>query len=73
MSDIETVIRSMVATVDEFGQILNPPISRRRVEELCHQGRIPEAFRLGHIWLIPRTAADPRQLKYANKHRKAKR
>ncbi len=69
MNSTESVVRSLVATVEEFGAILQPPISRRRVEELCHTGRIPEAFRIGRLWLIPRNAQDPRQLKYAKRSR----
>lgn len=34
-------------------------ITRRRVQVLCNQGRIPGLERLGKVWAIPKDAAKP--------------
>lgn len=34
-------------------------ISRRRVQILCEQGRIPGAFKVGNTWAIPEDAVKP--------------
>jgi len=31
-------------------------ISRRRVQILCEEGRIPGAFKLSDVWVIPKDA-----------------
>ena len=34
-------------------------ISRRRVQRLCVEGRIPGAFKLSDVWVIPKDAKKP--------------
>lgn len=34
-------------------------ISRRRVQILCEEGRIPGAFKLSDVWVIPKDALKP--------------
>ena len=34
-------------------------ISRRRVQKLCVEGRIPGAFKLSDVWVIPKDAEKP--------------
>ncbi len=34
-------------------------ISRRRIQVLCTQGRIPGAMRIGYSWAIPADAKKP--------------
>ena len=34
-------------------------ITRRRVQVLCNQGRIPGLQRLGKVWAIPKDAEKP--------------
>lgn len=34
-------------------------ISERRVQQLCEQGRVPDAHRFGHNWMIPDDAEKP--------------
>lgn len=34
-------------------------VSKRRVQFLCLQGRIPNAFRIGNVWAIPIDASKP--------------
>ena len=34
-------------------------ISRRRVQILCEEGRIPGAFKVGNTWAIPEEAKKP--------------
>ena len=34
-------------------------ISRRRVQVLCEEGRIPGAFKLSDVWVIPEDAEKP--------------
>lgn len=42
----------------EFGKRQKPPISVRRVNQLCLEGRIPGAYQEGFfIWRIPEDAA----------------
>ena len=40
-------------TADKWG------ITRRRVQLLCEQGRIPGAKKIGTIWIIPDDAVKP--------------
>ena len=45
-------------------------ISQRRVAVLCSEGRIPEAYMLGNMWIIPKDAEKPvdgRSLRYMKK------
>lgn len=47
---------------DEWG------ISLRRVQKLCEESRIEGVQRLGKVWLIPKKAGRPADLRYsANK------
>jgi hypothetical protein len=34
-------------------------VSRRRVQILCEEGRIPGAFKLSDVWFIPKDAEKP--------------
>jgi hypothetical protein len=34
-------------------------ISRRRVQILCEEGRIPGVFKLSNVWVIPKDAEKP--------------
>ncbi|MFY9413161.1 MAG: helix-turn-helix domain-containing protein [Tepidanaerobacteraceae bacterium] len=34
-------------------------ISRRRVQILCEEGRVPGAFKLSNVWAIPKDAEKP--------------
>lgn len=34
-------------------------LSERRVQVLCRQGKIPDVFRLGWAWAIPKDAVKP--------------
>ena len=34
-------------------------ITQRRVEILCDNGRVPDAYRLGRVWAIPKDAVKP--------------
>lgn len=34
-------------------------ISRRRVQTLCSEGRIPRAVRIGFYWAVPQDAEKP--------------
>lgn len=34
-------------------------ISKRRIQTLCSEGRIPGAERLGYCWVIPKDAEKP--------------
>jgi hypothetical protein len=34
-------------------------ITMRRVQALCDNGQIPEAFKLGDIWVIPKGTPKP--------------
>jgi excisionase family DNA binding protein len=38
-------------------------VSARWVQALCHSRRIPGAQRLGRVWLIPRGAGKPTDLR----------
>jgi hypothetical protein len=44
-------------------------ISLRRVQKFCEQGRIGGVQRLGKIWLIPKDAERPVDLRYSNNKR----
>ena len=41
-------------------------ISRRRVQILCEEGRIPGAFKLSDVWVIPKDAEKPADRRKAN-------
>lgn len=47
-------------------------ISQRRVQILCSSGRIPNVFKLGDTWAIPKTASKPYDLRLKNNHKKEK-
>lgn len=51
-------------TPKEFGQKLNPPVSARRVVEMCNKGQLPEAQKIGKVWVIHENAKDPRDKRY---------
>lgn len=34
-------------------------ISKRRIQKLCEENRIPNVVRFSRIWLIPKNAAKP--------------
>lgn len=42
-------------------------ISRRRVQILCEEGRIPGAFKLSDVWIIPKDAEKPADRRRARK------
>lgn len=42
-------------------------ISGRRVNSLCNEGRIAGAEKKGFMWLIPRSAAKPADLRYGKR------
>ena len=42
-------------------------ISRRRVQILCEEGRIPGAFKLSDVWVIPKDAEKPADRRKAKK------
>ena len=44
-------------------------ISARWVQALCHGRRIPGAQRLGRVWLIPRGAQKPADLRVTARRR----
>ena len=54
-------------TPEEFGKLLKPPVSKRRVTEMCAKGQIKEAQKIGKVWVIPKNAKDPRDKKYMKK------
>lgn len=41
-------------------------ISIRRVQKFCEQGRIKGVQRLGKIWIIPKDAPRPADLRYSD-------
>lgn len=41
-------------------------ISRRRVQILCEEGRIPRAFKVGNTWAIPEDAEKPQDKRKFN-------
>lgn len=45
-------------------------ISRRRVQVLCEEGRIPGAFKVGNTWAIPDDAEKPQDRRQFNKFNK---
>ena len=57
-------------TPEEFGKKLDPPVSGRRVLELCRKGQIKEALKVGRAWAIPANAKDPRDPRYMRKDKK---
>ncbi len=38
-------------------------ISERRVQKLCGENRIEGVIRFGHIWMIPKSAAKPKDMR----------
>jgi excisionase family DNA binding protein len=44
--------RNDIISSEEAAAILN--VTRRRVQVLCAEGRIPGAMRIGGTWLLPR-------------------
>lgn len=38
-------------------------ISERRIQKLCGEDRISGAMRIGHAWLIPKSAEKPRDMR----------
>ncbi len=42
-------------------------ISERRVQKLCEGNRIEGVIRFGHIWMIPKSAPKPEDLRFKNK------
>ncbi len=44
---------TMAETAENWG------ISRRRVQKLCSDGRIPGVSRLGSVWMIPKNSEKP--------------
>lgn len=38
-------------------------ISERRIQKLCEEDRIPGVIRLGHSWIIPRSAQKPEDMR----------
>jgi hypothetical protein len=45
----------------EWGRLLSPSISPRRVQKLYKEGRIKGAFKIGKSIFIPKDAPDPRK------------
>jgi len=45
-------------------------ISSRRVQVLCSEGRIKEAFKHGNAWFIPKDTSKPEEKKRGPKPRK---
>lgn len=41
-------------------------ISERRIQKLCGEDRIPGAMRIGHAWLIPKSAEKPKDMRIKN-------
>lgn len=48
-------------TSEEWGKVLDPPISRMRVHQLYAEKRIPGAYIKGGVLFIPKNARDPRK------------
>ncbi len=45
-------------------------ISRRRVQILCSQGRIPGAFKVGKVWVVPNDAPKPKDIRFKKNREK---
>ncbi len=45
-------------TVEQIAKIWG--VSKRRVQKLCAEGRIPHARRFGRSWAIPNNAVKPK-------------
>ncbi|NLE03426.1 MAG: DNA-binding protein [Crenarchaeota archaeon] len=55
-------------TPTQFGKKLLPPVTGRRVKQLCNEGRITGAIRIGgRNWAIPENATCSRKLKHRKK------
>lgn len=52
---------SVQATSEKWG------ISERRIQKLCEEGRINGAQRMGRIWLIPKAAVKPDDMRKSKK------
>lgn len=48
-------------------------ISLRRVSRLCQEGRVPGAFKMTRIWLIPNDLAKPADGRYVENRRQLNR
>lgn len=42
-------------------------LSERRVQKLCEEGRIRGAMRMGRMWLIPKNASKPNDMRKVRK------
>lgn len=42
-------------------------LSERRIQVLCATNRIPDVMRVSHVWLIPKTAAKPKDGRFKKK------
>ena len=51
----------MYISTADFGKLLDPPISSRRVRVLCAEGRL-DCFKVGPTWVVNRNSKDPRKL-----------
>ena len=58
----------MYISTEEFGKLLDPPISSRRVRVLCAEGRL-DCFKVGQTWVVNRNSEDPRR-KYGRKYKR---
>lgn len=45
-------------------------LSERRIQVLCATNRIPDVMRVSHVWLIPKTAAKPKDGRFKKKKRR---
>lgn len=54
----------ILLTPKQFGEQLNPPISAQRVLDLCKQGRIIGATKIGRFYVIPSDAKDLRDRRF---------
>lgn len=55
-------------TPAQFGKSLTPSVSGRRIKQLCNEGRITGAIRIGgRNWAIPESAICSRKLKHRKK------
>lgn len=49
-------------TTKEAAKLWN--ISDRRILQYCNEGRIADAEKVGHIWLIPKSTEKPADMRY---------
>ena len=52
----------------EYAAILNPPVTQRRVRQMCKNGDIKGAVKLSRDWLIPKKSKDTRKKNTSFKH-----